>query len=340
MRSTIVLLLFAVILTPGCHTGDQDMVMTVGGPVASNELGMTLTHEHLLVDFIGAENSGYHRWNRDSVAERVIPFLEALRESGFQSFVECTPVYLGRDPLLLKMISEKTGMHIITNTGYYGARNNMFIPDEVLKQSVEEISATWINEFESGIEGTGIRPGFIKIGVDRDDTLSAEHRKLIHAAALTHKKTGLVIASHTGPDAPAFEQIKVIKSYGIDPSAFIWVHAQHGSLEGNIAAAEEGAWISLDNVNVRRDANPGALFSTAWYADRIVALKDAGLLHRVLISHDAGWYSPGEPGGGEFRGFTDISGVVIPLLTEYGLKQTEIEQILIRNPEKALAIRK
>jgi phosphotriesterase-related protein len=231
-------------------------------------------------------------------------------------------------------------MHIITNTGYYGARNNMFIPDEVLKQSVEEISATWINEFESGIEGTGIRPGFIKIGVDRDDTLSAEHRKLIHAAALTHKKTGLVIASHTGPDAPAFEQINVIKSYGIDPTAFIWVHAQQGSLEGNIAAAGEGAWISLDNVNVGRDAKSGARFGTVWYADRITALKDAGFLNRVLISHDAGWYSPGEPGGGDFRGFADIAGVLIPLLVERGLTQDEIQHIFIRNPEKAFSIRK
>ena len=340
MRLTIIFLLFAFIICPGCQIGEQGVVMTIGGPVNSNELGMTLTHEHLLVDFIGADITGYHRWNRDSVAEMVIPFLDALREFGFESFVECTPAYLGRDPLLLKMISERTGMHIITNTGYYGARNNMFIPDEVLAQPVEEIAATWINEFESGIEDTGIRPGFIKIGVDRDDTLSAEHRKLIHAAALTHKATGLVIASHTGPEGPAFEQINIIKSYGIDPSAFIWVHAQQGSLEGNIAAAKEGAWISLDNVNVRRDTKPGSLYSTAWYADRVVALKDAGLLHRVLISHDAGWYRPGEPGGGEFRGFTDIPGVLIPLLTEGGLTQEEIKQILIRNPEVALSIKK
>jgi phosphotriesterase-related protein len=209
----------------------------------------------------------------------------------------------------------------------------------VLDQSAEEIAATWIREFDSGIEDTGIRPGFIKIGVDRDETLSAEHSKLIHAAALTHKATGLVIASHTGPDGPAFEQINVIKSHGMDPSAFIWVHAQMGSLDGNIVAAREGAWISLDNINVKRDDNPGSLYSTAWYADRIVALKEAGLLHRVLVSQDAGWYRPGEPGGGEFRGFTDIGRELVPALTARGFSQEEIEQLLIRNPKESFAIR-
>jgi phosphotriesterase-related protein len=339
MRAAIFYLLFISVLFQGCRFGEQSIVMTVNGPVGSNELGMTLTHEHLLVDFIGADSTGYHRWNRDSVVEKVVPYLEELKQLGFNAFVECTPAYLGRDPLLLKKIVEKTGLHIITNTGYYGARNNIFIPGEVLDQSAEEIAATWIREFDSGIEDTGIRPGFIKIGVDRDETLSAEHSKLIHAAALTHKATGLVIASHTGPDGPAFEQINVIKSHGMDPSAFIWVHAQMGSLDGNIVAAREGAWISLDNINVKRDDNPGSLYSTAWYADRIVALKEAGLLHRVLVSQDAGWYRPGEPGGGEFRGFTDIGRELVPALTARGFSQEEIEQLLIRNPKESFAIR-
>jgi phosphotriesterase-related protein len=339
MRAAIFYLLFFSVLFQGCRFGEKGIVMTVNGPVSSNKMGMTLTHEHLLVDFIGADSTGYHRWNRDTVVEKIVPYLEELKQFGFNAFVECTPAYLGRDPLLLRMVADRTGMHIITNTGYYGARNNIFIPGKVLDQSAEEIAATWIREFDSGIEDTGIRPGFIKIGVDRDETLSAEHSKLIHAAALTHKATGMVIASHTGPDGPAFEQINVIKSHGIDPSAFIWVHAQRGSLDGNITAAREGAWISLDNVNVKRDENPGSLYSTVWYADRIVALKEAGLLHRVLVSHDAGWYRPGEPGGGEFRGFTDIGRELVPALAERGFTGVEIEQILIRNPQEALAIR-
>ncbi len=69
----------------------------------------------------------------------------------------------------------------------------------------------WISEFKNGIEDTGIKPGFIKIAVNPDDTLSDEHMKIITAAAMTHLKTGLVIASHTGPDNPAFAQIDILK---------------------------------------------------------------------------------------------------------------------------------
>ena len=32
----------------------QQKVMTVTGPISANELGTTLIHEHILVDFIGA----------------------------------------------------------------------------------------------------------------------------------------------------------------------------------------------------------------------------------------------------------------------------------------------
>jgi len=86
-------------------------------------------------------------------------------------------------------------------------------------------------EFLNGIDQTGIKPGFIKISVDAADTLSTDHTKIITAAALTHLATGLAIASHTGPEKPAFAQLKILGEMGIDPSAFIWVHAQSATLE-------------------------------------------------------------------------------------------------------------
>ena len=340
MKKYILIISLAIWSLHGCQTTEEGMVMTVLGPVNCSEIGTTLTHEHLLVDFIGADSTGYHRWDRDSVMNKVIPFLNEARELGVQTFVECTPAWLGRDPLLLKSISEKTGIHIITNTGYYGAQNNKFIPETFYEMTPEEISSIWIDEFKNGIEGTGIRPGFIKIAVDRNDTLSPEHQKIVTAAALAHRETGLVIASHTGPDAPAFAQIDILKAHGVDPSAFIWVHAQRGSIEGNIRAAQMGAWVSLDNVNTKRDKNPGAEFSTTWYADRLARLKEEGLLHRVLVSHDAGWYRPGEKNGGDFRGFTDVFTTLIPALIERGFTEKEIDQIFTANPAAAFCNKK
>ena len=339
-RGTILVVTGMLAFLVSCGQDEpQAGVMTVTGRIDPGEMGVALTHEHLLVDFIGADSTGYHRWNRDSVVAVMAPYLEALKQHGVKTFMECTPAYLGRDPVLMKRLSEETGIRILTNTGYYGARDNKFIPEEKLSMEPEELASLWIDEFRNGIEGTGIRPGFIKIAVDRGDSLSEEHRLLVKAAALAHRETGLVIASHTGPDAPALAQLDILAEQGVSPSAFIWVHAQNGTLEGIREAAGRGAWISLDNVNAARDKNPGSRFSSSWYADRLVAMKEAGLLDRVLISHDAGWYRPEEPGGGEIRGYTDLFTALKPVLEERGITEAELRQLLEVNPARAFEIR-
>ncbi|TFH26731.1 MAG: phosphotriesterase [Bacteroidia bacterium] len=327
----------AIGLLLGCQQKTTEYIMTVRGPIPASEMGITLSHEHILVDFIGADSTGYHRWNKEEVAHKVLPFLTEIQEYEVSTLVECTPAYLGRDPWLLMALAEQTGMHLVTNTGYYGAHNNLFVPAQFHQMSAEEVSKIWVEEFENGIEGSGVRPGFIKIAVDGDSILSEAHLKIITAAALTHQQTGMVIASHTGPDAPAFAQISVLQSHGIDPSCFIWVHAQSGTLEGNIKAAQLGTWISLDNINLNLE--PGSAYDVEWYATRIAAMKEAGFLHRVLISHDAGWYKPEEEDGGEFRGFTGIFTGLVPALLSHEFSKEEIDLLLVENPRKAFSLR-
>jgi phosphotriesterase-related protein len=325
------------LLFSGCSNAPDRIVMTVTGPVKPSEMGKTLVHEHLLVDFIGADSTGYHRWDRNEVTERVLPYLKEIREEGVRTLIECTPAYVGRDPWLLRTLSEESGIQLLTNTGYYGAGDNRYIPAEVEEMGAMELSRIWVEEYRNGIEESGVRPGFIKIAVAPDDTLSPLHAKIVSAAAMTHNQTGLVIASHTGPDAPAFAQIQILKTFGIDPSHFIWVHAQRGTLNGNLKAANMGAWISLDNVNDEQFPDPEQTYSTGWYANRIMALKEAGFLNRTLVSHDAGWYSPGEGNGGDFRGFTDIFTRLIPELEERGFSRQEINQLLVVNPREAFS---
>jgi len=320
-----------------CSPESEQIIMTVLGPIPASAMGITLSHEHILVDFIGADSTAYHRWEKQEVVNKVIPYLEEIQEYQVSTLMECTPAYLGRDPWLLKTLSKNTGMHLVTNTGYYGAHDNLFIPAKFYELTEEELSRIWVDEFENGIEGSGVKPGFIKIAVNGDESLSKEHVKIITAAALTHQQTGLVIASHTGPDGPAFEQISVLQSHGLNPSCFIWVHAQLGSLEGNIRAAKMGTWISLDNLNL--DQQQGSKYDVAWYADRIQDLKEAGFLNRVLISHDAGWYKPGEENGGSFRGFTGIFTALVPALREVGFSQEDINLLLEINPRNAFSIR-
>jgi len=334
----ILFLIFGIVIIT-CKPSPREYVMTVNGPESAGKMGITLEHEHILVDFIGADSTGYFRWNRDSVIEKMLPFVREAKENGVRTIVECTPEWLGRDPLLLKSLSRISGMNFITSTGYYGAVNNKFLPESFYRLTPQELAAIWINESKNGIEDTGIRPGFIKIGVNPGDTLSEDHRKIITAAGLTHLSTGLVIASHTGPDNPAFEQIGILKEQGIDPSAFIWVHAQGGTAEGNIRAAREGVWISLDNIRKRSNLEPGAPNSLGWYAERIVNLKKEGLLSRVLISHDSGWYDPAKPGGGTINGYNDIFDSFIPVLKEMGFSDEEIDQILVKNPQEAFKVK-
>ncbi|MCK4749261.1 MAG: hypothetical protein KAT15_19545 [Bacteroidales bacterium] len=340
MKRRILPYIIFLVLTAyfGCIPEPEKIIMTVNGPIPAHEMGTTLVHEHVLVDFIGADSTGYHRWNKTEAEARIVPYLTEIQNLEVKTLIECTPAFVGRDPFLLRMLSERTGMQLVTNTGFYGARQNRFIPTPFYQMTCEELAAGWIDEFENGIEGSGVRPGFIKIAVDDSINLSPEHRKIISAAALTHNQTGLVIASHTGPDGPAFEQIKVLQSYGINPSHFIWVHAQRGTLEGNIKAAKAGSWISLDNVNAQSGLAPDEPFSIDWYADRIAALKESGLLHRVLISHDAGWYSPGQENGGNFRGYTDIFKSLIPALMKRNFSEEDIQQLMIENPRDAYSI--
>lgn len=301
-------------------------------------MGVTLTHEHILVDFIGADSTGYFRWNRDSVIARVLPAVLKAKKAGVKTIFECTPEYLGRDPLLLKELSERSGITFITNTGYYGF-NNKFLPETFYSLDAETLAEKWSGEFFNGIEGTEIRPGFIKIAVNPVDSLSPADEKIITAAALTHLKTGLTIASHTGAEKPAFAQIAILRKNGVHPSAFIWVHAQQGTIESNLEAAREGAWISLDNLRYRPNLKPGDRFSIDWYADRVKVLKDNMLINRILLSHDSGWYDPAKPRGGTLNGYTDIFEYLIPALRNIGFSDSDIDQLLIKNPAAAFTIK-
>ncbi|MEO5600337.1 MAG: phosphotriesterase [Cyclobacteriaceae bacterium] len=304
-------------------------VMTVGGLISSSAMRNTLCHEHILVDFIGAEEVNPPRWDRERVTEKVLPFLEEAKLAGCNTFVDCTPNYLGRDVVLLKQLSQKTGLHIITNTGYYGGSDNKFLPAHAFTESAEQLSRRWIIEWQQGIDSTSIKPGFMKISVNPSH-LSDVSLKLITAAALTHNKTGLTIASHTGPATPAFEQIEILKANKIDPTAFIWVHAQSETDRTFfIKAAQEGAWVSLDGLNEN---------NVDEYTDLLSNLKKEKCLHKILLSHDAGWYDPAKPEGGEVRGYTVLFKKLIPALEQEGFLEEEIIQIIQKNAANAFSI--
>lgn len=328
-KISFILTMLMLVAAVSCKVNYTGKIMTVAGPVSPDVLGTTLTHEHILVDFIGADSIKYERWDRNEVQKKAVPYLLEAKKLGMATLVECTPAYLGRDPLLMKSISEYTGINILTNTGYYGASRDRYIPRHAYTETADELAARWIKEWKNGIESTGVKPGFIKIGV-MSGNLSDLHRKLIRAAARTHLKTGLVIASHTGPAHPAFAQLGVLHEEGVLPEAFIWIHAQsEKDSSAHVLAASTGAWVSFDGLD---EGNVND------YVKMLRTMKDHNLLNRTLLSHDAGWYKPGMPEGGEYRGYNTMFEKLIPALETDGFSPEEIELLLVKNPAEAFSI--
>ncbi|MFI5076041.1 MAG: phosphotriesterase [Vicinamibacteria bacterium] len=311
----------------GAQTPARRSIQTVAGPVDPAQLGVTLMHEHVLVDFIGAAEASPSRYDADVVFARALPFLRQVKALGGATLVECTPAYLGRDARLLRRLAEASGLQILSNTGYYGANQDKHLPPHAFTETPQQLAARWIRECEQGIDGTGIKPGFMKIGVDAGP-LSEVDAKLVRAAAITHKATGLPIAVHTGNGVAAIEEIDILERDGVPLSSFIWVHA-HNEPDGALhqKAAARGAWVEFDGISPKSVERHVAL---------VLAMRAAGRLDRVLVSHDAGWYHVGEPDGGEFRAFDTLFTTFVPALKAAGLTEADVRQLLVDNPRRAL----
>jgi phosphotriesterase-related protein len=316
-----------------CYSANRQRdaeVMTVDGPISPDKLGVTLPHEHIMVDFVGADKVSRDRYDQEKVYHAVLPHLKQVAAAGCKTFIDCTPAYLARDPVLLRRLSRASGLQIVTNTGYYTAAGGKFLPAHASQESADQLAQRWLAEWTDGIEGTGIRPGFMKIGVDQGP-LNDVSKKLVRAAARAHLKSGLTIACHTGNGAAALEEMEILRAEGVDPSAWIWVHAQS---ERDAAiherAAERGGWVEFDGVS------PDSIDR---HVELVQNMKRRGLLGRVLISHDAGWYSVGEPNGGKFRPFTALFEQFLPALVKAGFDDDEIRGLTVKNPAEAFTIR-
>src|SRR3954469_10570798 len=108
-------------------------LLTVFGPVAAEDFGPALPHEHVLCDFAGAAETGPHRWDREAVTAVMLPLLREAAGRGIRGFIDCTPSFIGKDPELLRGLSRASGLHILTNTGYY---KEPYLPPHAFTDSV------------------------------------------------------------------------------------------------------------------------------------------------------------------------------------------------------------
>jgi predicted metal-dependent phosphotriesterase family hydrolase len=301
--------------------------ITVLGPIAPKQLGRTLIHEHIMVDFIGADAMRPARYDSEDVFLKALPYLRQVKSAGCNTLVDCTPAYIGRDPGLLRRLSQASGLQIVTNTGLYGAAHDKYVPKVAYAETAQQLAARWVKEFEDGIEPSGVRPGIIKIGVD-SGPLSEIDAKLVKAAAITHQRTGLTIASHTGDGVAAMAQISSLKSHGVAPEGFVWVHAQNETdTRLHLRAAEAGAWVEFDGISSA---------TAEKHVELVLRMKQAGYLSRVLLSQDSGWYHVGEPGGGDFHPYNFLFTEFLPLLGRQGVSEAETAALIVHNPRTVL----
>jgi phosphotriesterase-related protein len=121
-------------------------VMTVAGPVADDELGVVLPHEHLVSDVrayystpddpvlraigdgpVVIEHLGLLRRNlfavRDNLVlgdlDTAIAEVAAFAGLGGGTIVDTTPPDGGRDPLALAEIARRAGVHVVMGSGHY-----------------------------------------------------------------------------------------------------------------------------------------------------------------------------------------------------------------------------
>ena len=302
-------------------------IMTVTGPIEPKEMGFTLTHEHVFSIF-GKDPVRYPFYQEDALFESVLPYLEKVKSLGCQTIVDATAAYFGRHPEYLKKFSGQSGLHILTNTGYYAAAKDRYVPPFAYTETVDQLTERWVREWQYSIDGTGVYPGFIKTGID-NGPLSDIDAKLMRVAARTHKQTGLSIQTHARDNFDAINNIfDIFAEEKVDPSAWIWVHAHHvKTADEVIIAAQKGAWISIDGIKEERAEH---------VIEIMKEMKNKNLLNKILLSHDGNSYRRDGSRGPYHYILTDF----IPLLIKNGFNENEIKQLTVTNPANAFTVRK
>jgi phosphotriesterase-related protein len=259
------------------------LLETVTGPLAGAKVRWAVAHEHFFVDFLGPTDPGYMDVNWSDVAATCGSSATELRGQGVDLFIDWTNMGVGRNVLLLRDVSRRTGMNIVCATGIY----KNLVPPQFSTSSIEDIADHFYRELTQGIDGTPVRAGWIKIASTSEGPTKAETR--IHrAAARAGKKAGATISLHS-PHTVATEAVaQTLEDEDFDLRRFVWGHAQPSPVEDHIAMAKRGAMIQYDAISGH---GPDPFFhgptDDASMLDRIQKMVEAGFGDRVLLATDA-----------------------------------------------------
>ena len=297
-------------------------VMTVTGPVAGSDLGVTLPHEHVFFNhMLEYRGDGLMHDERLAAIE-----LERLVAAGCRTLVDVTSNGIGRQPVMLRRVSQQTGLQIVMGSGWY--RHPFLDRAYFDTHSTDEVAAGIVGDLEVGVDGTDVRAGIIgEIACDR--VISAAEERSFRAAARAHLRTGVTISTHAARWPVGIAQLDILTHEGVDPQRVIVGHSDtvHDP-DYHVALAERGAWVEFDTVDGDSD------YDIAREIEYILNLERAGHLDRLLLSQDICLRSQFTTYGG--IGYTFLLDRFVPMLRDAGLSVEQITMLLEENPRRAL----
>lgn len=299
-------------------------VVTVLGEIEPSEMGNTLSHDHLMVDGWGLRNLYEAILDDEQIA---IEEARLFKAAGGGTICDPTNIGLKRDPAALARISAASGVNIVMGAGWY---REVVYPDYIATTSTADLADLLVREIEDGVDGTGIRPGFIgEIGTERGAITPAVER-VFRAAGRAHVRTGVPILTHTTHWGElALEQLDLLAEEGVAASAVIVSHlGDRKGIDNILPIAERGAWINVDNIGF-----VGGYAPLEFRADNVAELCRLGLSDRVMLSNDICELGQLSAYGGV--GYANVILNFLPMLRARGVSDDQIEEMTVVNPSRA-----
>ena len=339
-------------------------VQTVLGPIDPAQLGITLTHEHLLIDMsplygppeqagakgfyyqpVSLENVGRIRhWaerNLDNVqltdVSAAIDEANTYKQYGGGTLVDATSIGIKRDATGLARISRATGVHVIMGASYYVDAAH---PAEIDDMSEDDVVRQIVADVTEGVDGTSHRSGVIgEVGCSWP--LMPNERKALRASARAQRITGAPILIHPGRDETApLEIIEVLREAGADLERTIVGHLDRTVFLHETLAkiAESGCYLEWDLFGTEQSyygANPAIdMPGDGKRMDDIAWIAAQGYGDKILVAHDICTKSRLERYGG--HGYAYITGHIVPRMRTRGFSEDLINNILVNNPAAVL----
>jgi phosphotriesterase-related protein len=317
-------------------------VNAVLGTIEADDIGVTLVHEHLCTGLAGWNCDAFSLpYERSAMAEVCAQALDEARGYGLNTLVDVTPIDLARDVELQMMVSDKTGINIISATGFINEATGANVYFKFRSQIYDvttEIYEIFMKEITQGIGNTGVKAGVIKVATGHG-FISKYEESVLRAAARAHKETGTPVITHTENGTMGLEQADLLISEGCDPERIIIGHIDGNTdTDYHTSVLDRGVFIAFDRMGI------DALVPDATRKECVMRLLKLGYADRIMLSHDYILYFLGRTNVvQDFAkavnpnwSFVHIFKNIMPYLKNEGVTDETINTIMVNNPRRFL----